>query len=116
MENNLLTFIKDTGKNKHGKQLALFQCKCGNTKETIKIDVIKNRVKSCGCLRKETAKRIIEQYNSTQLHSNKIWIEENYAFIQFNNCNDIVVIDKEDLAIVQSHVWHKDSKGYRIRT
>lgn len=111
-KNSLLTILGDAGTDKNYRKLVLCQCKCGNKKILQKSAVLNGKIKSCGCLRSKLAKEKIEQYNLTQFHSNKYWVIEKYAFIQFNNCNDIVVIDKDDLSVVQPYIWHKDDKGY----
>lgn len=51
---NRLKVLKDTGKRTYnGTIIWLCKCDCGNLKEVIGPDLKRNRVKSCGCLRKE---------------------------------------------------------------
>ena len=48
---NKLTLIKNLNKiDKHNSKLALFKCNCGNVKELAFTQVLKSRVKSCGCM------------------------------------------------------------------
>jgi hypothetical protein len=45
-----LTPIKQIGRDKHHNAIWLYMCDCGNTKAVRKNDVVRNRIKSCGCL------------------------------------------------------------------
>lgn len=49
-----LTVIKDTGKRQNGKEkIWLCKCECGNIKEVMTSNLTGNKIRSCGCLRKE---------------------------------------------------------------
>ncbi len=48
-----LTVIRLTGKNKHGHNLIECECICRNLKTTTVSDFLKDRVKSCGCLKSQ---------------------------------------------------------------
>ena len=55
---NRLTVLEDTGKrNSGGNVIWKCQCECGNIKEVVGSDLKRNRVKSCGCLRRELASK-----------------------------------------------------------
>lgn len=45
-----LTFIKNIRKDKFGKMIGLYKCKCGNEKEISNAYVKSGHTKSCGCL------------------------------------------------------------------
>lgn len=46
-----LTAIRECGQNKHGQNIWLFECKCGNFIELGKSRVMTGKVRSCGCMR-----------------------------------------------------------------
>ena len=48
-----LTVIEEYGRNKYDEVLWTCQCDCGNKSIVRGTDLIQNKVKSCGCLRKE---------------------------------------------------------------
>lgn len=54
---NRLTAIHRIERNNHGKAVWLFKCSCGIHKELNGTDVSTGRVKSCGCLGKETSRQ-----------------------------------------------------------
>lgn len=48
---NKLTLIKNLNKiDKHNSKLALFMCDCGNIKELVFTQVLRGKIKSCGCI------------------------------------------------------------------
>jgi len=49
---NYLTFIKNVGKDKSGKTIGLYICKCGVEKEILNSNVNSGKTKSCGCYHK----------------------------------------------------------------
>jgi len=63
MKFNRLTVLQKAGKNKHGMQLWLCQCDCGNKKELRCYDICNGAVKSCGCLQKEIQRNRITEAN-----------------------------------------------------
>ena len=53
----MLTCIERIGSDKHGKAVWWFWCDCGNTINARITDVKRGKVKSCGCIRAQTAKQ-----------------------------------------------------------
>ncbi len=69
-----LTILKEVGVNKHRKTLVLCRCECGKEKVILQSSINSGRVKSCGCLRKEVAKRQIAAVNENQIgEGNPSW-------------------------------------------
>lgn len=54
---NRLIAVKFHHKDKNRQHHWIFKCDCGKEKVIIKTCVVNNKVKSCGCLRRETAKK-----------------------------------------------------------
>lgn len=52
MRYNMLSYVKDAGKNKHKKTLWEVRCECGKTSIKIASQVRTGKTKSCGCLAK----------------------------------------------------------------
>ena len=50
-----LRVVKRASNTKDGKARWLCECKCGNKKAVLRYDLVSGKVKSCGCLRIETA-------------------------------------------------------------
>jgi hypothetical protein len=46
---HMLTFVKETGFNKHHKRLYEAKCACGKSKVVVGGDVLSGRIRSCGC-------------------------------------------------------------------
>jgi len=59
-----LTVIKRCGTSKEGQKIYLCKCDCGNTKEVKSGNLKSGNVRSCGCLRKETTRRINKERNT----------------------------------------------------
>ena len=70
-----LTAIRESGKDKHGHSLWLFQCECGTEKEISRYLAVSGKTRSCGCLNEERRKtgdnRRTHGMNGTRL--NRIW-------------------------------------------
>lgn len=49
---NGLMVISETGRNRHGKRMFRFKCKCGRIFSAVGGDVAQGRIFSCGCYRK----------------------------------------------------------------
>lgn len=56
-----LTAIEQIGKNKHNNYIWLCQCECGNSHETTATALLQGRVRSCGCLMRETSAEIFRK-------------------------------------------------------
>lgn len=54
MDSRLTLLEQGVGRTKHNQRIDLFLCICGNLKQALPSDVRTKRVKSCGCLKKET--------------------------------------------------------------
>ena len=71
---NKLTLIKNLNKiDKYNSKLALFECNCGNVKELAFTQVLKGRIKSCGCMQGNLSNIEKEKQRSSLLsfYSNK---------------------------------------------
>lgn len=69
---NRLTALKRIGVSKSGKTIWLCKCECGNLKKITSDDLIRNNVKSCGCLKIEyNKKRTAQKISGTRLYN--IW-------------------------------------------
>jgi hypothetical protein len=62
-----LTFLKDLGMRPVGKgkkRYAIYRCECGTEKEIMVCHVKSGRIKSCGCLSRETALQKLQSINA----------------------------------------------------
>ncbi len=80
---------------KNNKKYWVCQCVCGNFTEVTGTDLLKNKVKSCGCLR----------------NTNTYELFNNYA-VGLTVDNEKFYIDLEDYERVSGFVWRKNSDGY----
>lgn len=68
---NRLIVLENIGKAKNGQSMWLCQCDCGNITKVMYGNLIKESVKSCGCLRKESLNKRATKHNksSTRLYT-----------------------------------------------
>lgn len=92
----------------HGTKLWACRCDCGNPEiQTVReYYLTHNRVKSCGCLRKEVNK--ITAFNRRS--KNTVEFNENDAKV-YNNKGDFTLIDIEDWNKIKDYYWSLKS-GY----
>jgi hypothetical protein len=60
-----LTAKKIVGKDKHGSNIWLCECSCGNSNKVVTHDLIRGNTKSCGCLVDDTS--LAMSYNNANL-------------------------------------------------
>lgn len=65
-----IRFLK---RNKYSKQIWLFECICGNTYEGQLTLVKSGRVKSCGCFRSETTRKIGQERKTHKLTHHRLY-------------------------------------------
>ena len=71
-----LTVIENTGKKAHSREnIYLCQCYCGNTIEVRSGLLSQGKVKSCGCLYKETRKKDMSELNQAKKYIDGINID-----------------------------------------
>lgn len=70
-----LSVIKYYGSNKNKRALWLCKCDCGNNVEVLGSHLRSNHTKSCGCLQKESCKKIIHKPKHGMIHTRiyRIW-------------------------------------------
>lgn len=68
---NRLMTLKYIGQDSGGNARFLFRCDCGKEKIINGADVRKNRIKSCGCYRKENPSTTIHHISKTKFYS--VW-------------------------------------------
>ncbi len=56
-----LTVIEKCGKNKFGSTIWLCKCRCGNMHKAITSNLTRGVVKSCGCFRKDTTRKMRQE-------------------------------------------------------
>lgn len=99
-----LTVLSSNGKDKHGHNLWLSQCLCGNQKITNTSDLLSGNTSSCGCLRKEVS---IENGKNNKVHGMaktpgyKSWLHmvdrctnENHPYYEYYGGRGIKVCDE----------------------
>lgn len=97
---NMLTVIKRI-ENQKGHIMYLCKCDCGNIKEVRKSHLIKNEVKSCGCL----VKKIKETFGEKRKRKNKYSIYDSYAVGRDGKGNQFK-ISLCDLKRVSEYYWY----------
>lgn len=71
---NRLTAVEVVGKDKHGNMLWLCKCDCGNATIIPTNKLTSNKTKSCGCLKKETAKPpVIVKHGMSYSRLYQVW-------------------------------------------
>lgn len=73
-------------------------------------DLKNGNTKSCGCLQKESVKKI----NKLKKKSNKILKTDDYYIIFSSNTNQEILIDKEDYDKVKDYCWRVNKYGYVV--
>ena len=68
-----LTAIRPTGKEKHGKELWLCCCECGNTCEVMATRLVAGHTKSCGCYNSEHTIIMNTTHGGTGTRLYRIW-------------------------------------------
>jgi hypothetical protein len=68
---NRLTVLKETVKNK--RKYFVCKCDCGNLKEILQFHVLKENIKSCGCLLKEKNKENFTKHGKRSTRLYEIW-------------------------------------------
>ena len=73
---NMLTMISNPypGVGKYNNR-AMFQCKCGNTKEILVKSVVYGRTKSCGCIQLDYARRFPSQHKECDNSYSIAWTQ-----------------------------------------
>ena len=99
---NMLTMISNPypGVGKYNNR-AMFQCKCGNTKEILVKSVVYGRTKSCGCIQLDYARRRSYTHGATYTRLYKIWTNmktrcynPNYKDPQYYSDKGIAICDE----------------------
>jgi len=105
---NRLSLIKKitNGDNK-GNEMWLFQCKCGNKKETKMRYVKYNKVRSCGCLRKEKFMKLITKHGLRYTPFYQVWQH------MIKRCNSEKCSRYKDYGLRGIKIVWKDFKSFR---
>lgn len=110
---NRLTVIEDLGffkKEGHLRKRHWYKCKCdcGNIKDIEMSTLKRGTTKSCGCLNEEV------RCTKKSHKYNKYYIYNDIAFVKFSNCNEIFIIDLEELNMIKQKTWYKNKQGYAV--
>ena len=68
-----LTVVDFVGQNKHGHSLWSCRCVCNQATVTSKLQLHKGLTRSCGCLRRETARATLLTHGKTGTIEHRIW-------------------------------------------
>lgn len=84
------------------------KCDCGGYTTVTTSHLLNGHSKSCGCLARETASKLMSKRNKYYFND-----EYNIAVGFLNNApGEYFTIDKEDYDIVKDRCWYKNHKGY----
>ena len=94
------------------KPFWLCQCQCGTIKEVSQTTLNTGKSLSCGCLQRETAKKISisyrKKYNPYVIHDSFVIL---YTFK-----NEPFLVDIEDFGRIRNYCWRKSDNDYIITT
>lgn len=107
---NRLTVIKRVENNDRGESQWLCQCNCKDKNEIIVIgnNLRSGNTKSCGCIIKENAIKLVEnnkKYNTYDLSGE-------YGIGYASNTNIPFYFDLEDYDKIKDYCWQENKKGY----
>lgn len=103
------TIIEVLPRGKHGQQRVLARCDCGNIKEVDYSPLKRGIVVSCGCYGKE--QRAISARNRRK--GNIYSVVDGIVYMHATNCDDVFLLDSEDLDCVLPYAW-LSKNGYAI--
>ncbi len=84
----------------------LCQCDCGNKKIVRGASLTNGRIRSCGCLHKETCKKLGESKKGICVKHNKYDLESFDYGIGYTSNGDPFYFDKEDYDLIKDTDWH----------
>lgn len=90
----------------------LCRCSCGTVRSVSQHTLVAGKSKSCGCLQKDVAKRIIV---ANRKKYNPYVIRDDYV-IMYTFKNEPFFVDIEDFGRIKSHCWRKNDNGYLATT
>ena len=102
----VLDFDQESSNN-HNCAYWICRCECGTIKSVCEYSLLNGISKSCGCLSRELTSKRISRVNEIFLYE-----EVGYGIAYFNNSNEYFMFDIEDVDVVRSRCWHKNSRGY----
>lgn len=98
----------------------LCKCDCGNYIETKSSYLTREHKKSCGCLKSESARKVISQVRPIPEQQSKIHKKYNGYNLQgeygigWTNKNEIFYFDIEDYDKIKDYCWFKNKEGYIV--
>lgn len=107
---NRLTIKKFSHYKKYGTTKHMYyvcECDCGNIVTVNYYNLKKGNTSSCGCLAKETIKKIKSKRN-------KYEFKDNYVIGYTTNTNKQFFVDIEDYDKISNMCWSENDKGYII--
>ena len=104
-----LTILEDSGKRFYDYIIWKCQCTCGNITYAPSLNLLNNKVKSCGCLHKE--QQLKYQQSITKHNRYKF----NQIGIGYDDKNHKFWFDKSDYDKIKDLYWKTEKDGYQFR-
>lgn len=116
-----LTVIEKSGIDERTRSnVWLCQCECGEVVEVKASNLTRGHKKSCGCLKSELARKMIENVRPSpdilaeiNRKTNKYNLEGKYG-IGWTSNGDIFYFDLEDFDKIKEYCWNKNKDGYIV--
>ena len=112
---NRMTIIDILDKDSRGNLYVLAQCNCGSVKRVRYSHLKSGNIKSCGCLRKETA-LMNTQFIPDSKKYNEFHIEGDTTYVKLSNSDEIMICDTEDWERLKENCWGISYHGYARTT
>ena len=101
---NRLTFIEKV-KSSRGYSNGLCVCDCGKEKIVALSNLVSGKTQSCGCLQKETMRKIRSKLN-------EYVFQGDYVVGKTSNTGKEFYVDREDFERIKNLCWHETRNGY----
>lgn len=94
------------------------KCNCGNITRASSHQLVSGIIKSCGCLRKETAKKNLQKVDWTNYDfdkrriGNKYTLKDGYVIIYASNTDNEIFIDRDIYDYIKKYTWAESAKHY----
>lgn len=96
----------------NGSHRSQWLCECECEKDKFVIvhgdDLKSGKVVSCGCKKRENAKRLSEKNKKLNLYK----VLEECVVGKYSNCDDVFVFDLQDFELIKRYTWFKNPCGY----
>ena len=97
---------------KHERAMWNCVCDCGNEIVVSRQSLRTGDRVSCGCYHHEYVMGAVKKMHELNKKHNEIIECGNFAKIKLSNCNELAIIDSEDIDKVKDFYWHKSQFGY----